>query len=195
MLLNDAYPEKFRKALERRVRAQGINVLLQDKVAIPPEGTIGVKTARGISLVDADLFVQAYGARPNTELIATLDRDVITPQGLVRVNKHLEIPNHPGVFAAGDIIDWPEQKQAHKAVEHVPVVVGNVLSYLEGKPLREEYRGSPETIVIPVGKDGGSGFVDVIGGIRVVVGDLIVRNVKAKDLSVDRARETLGYKQ
>ena len=124
------------------------------------------------SLADADLFVraimwlsqygdthstcctqvQAYGARPNTELIATLDRDVITPQGLVRVNKHLEIPNHPGVFAAGDIIDWPEQKQAHKAVEHVPVVVGNVLSYLEGKPPREEYRGSPETIVIPVGK-------------------------------------------
>ncbi|KAI0329007.1 FAD/NAD(P)-binding domain-containing protein [Cubamyces sp. BRFM 1775] len=195
MLLNDAYPEKFRRALERRVRAGGINVILQDRVATPPEGTIGITTTKGIRLDDADLVVQAYGSRPDTELVATLDREAVTPQGHVRVSKNLGIPGHPGIFAAGDIIDWPEQKQAHKAVEHVPVVVANVLSYLEGKALREEYKGSPETIVIPVGKDGGSGYVDLVGGIRVVVGDMIVRKVKAKDLSVDRARETLGYKR
>ncbi|KAI0365682.1 FAD/NAD(P)-binding domain-containing protein [Pilatotrama ljubarskyi] len=192
-LLNDAYPEKFRRDLERRVRARGIKVLLGDRADTLPDGVTGLTTKSGTHIPDADLVVQAYGARPNTKFVTTLDPDVVTPYGTVRVDEHLEVPSHPGVFAAGDIIDWPEQKQAHKAVEHVPVVVANVLRRLRCALPAQVYRGSPETIVIPVGKDGGAGYVDVMGGVRVIVGDWVVRKVKAKDLSVDRARHALGY--
>ncbi|KAI0354849.1 FAD/NAD-P-binding domain-containing protein [Trametes cingulata] len=193
MLLNDAYPERFRRDLERRARARGIEVLLGDRVDALPEGTVGISTKNGTHIPDADLVVQAYGSRPNTTFVSTLDPKVVTSQGTVRVDEHLEVLGRPRVVAAGDIIDWPEQKQAHKAVEHVPVVVANVLRRLQGEPPHKVYKGSPETIVVPIGKNGGSGYVDVIGGMRVIVGDRIVRKVKAKDLSVDRARQALGY--
>lgn len=59
---------------------------------------------------------------------------------------------HPGIFALGDVIDWDEQKQAAKGANHLAVVAPNVQSYLEGKPLKKVYKGSPEMILIPLGK-------------------------------------------
>lgn len=98
------------------------------------------------------LQVPAYGARPNSSFISTLDQGVVTQSGTVRVNAFLEVVGHPGVFAAGDIIDWEEQKQAVKANTHAGIVAANVLSFLEGKPLKKKYKGSPELIIIPLGK-------------------------------------------
>lgn len=96
--------------------------------------------------------VPSYGARPNTDFISTLGQNVVTSKGTVRVNEFLEVPGHPGVFAGGDIIDWEEQKQAAKAATHAQVLIANVTSFLEGKPLKKAYKGSPELIVIPIGK-------------------------------------------
>lgn len=76
----------------------------------------------------------------------------MTAKGTVRVNEFLEVPGHPGVFAGGDIIDWEEQKQAAKAGTHAQVIIANVTSFLEGKPLKKAYKGSPELIIIPIGK-------------------------------------------
>ena len=68
------------------------------------------------------------------------------------MNPTLEVQDHPGIFALGDVIDWNEQKQAAKSVNHLAVVAPNVQSYLEGKPLKKVYKGSPEMILIPLGK-------------------------------------------
>jgi len=56
------------------------------------------------------------------------------------------------VFAAGDIIDWPEEKQFGKTVGQAAVVAENIVSYLADKPLRKEYTGSPEAIILTNGK-------------------------------------------
>lgn len=56
------------------------------------------------------------------------------------------------MFALGDIIDWPEQKQAAKTKAHADVVAANIQSYLTGQPLSKVYKGSPEMIVVPLGK-------------------------------------------
>ena len=96
--------------------------------------------------------IQAFGAKPNTEFVKSLGQGVVNERGLVKVNEYLEVPGHPGVFAVGDIIDWEEQKQAAKANTHVQVVSANVVSFLEGKPYKKKYKGSPEMILIPLGK-------------------------------------------
>ena len=70
----------------------------------------------------------------------------------MRVNEFLEVRGHPGVFALGDIIDWPEQKQAVKAMAHSLIVATNVTSFLDGKPLKKVYKGSTEMILVPLGK-------------------------------------------
>ena len=77
---------------------------------------------------------------------------VLTETRHVRVKSTLELPEHPGVFAAGDIINWREQKQAGKASKHGVVVAANVASFLAGQPQTKAYKGSMEMIAIPVGK-------------------------------------------
>ena len=79
-------------------------------------------------------------------------KDVLTDKGYVRVNEHLEVHGHPGVFAVGDIVDWPEQKQAAKAMWHAPVAAANVLSFVQGKPPQKVYKGAPELIMVSLGK-------------------------------------------
>ena len=94
----------------------------------------------------------AFGSKPATSFITSLGNDVVTAQGTVRVNEFLEVPGHSGVFAAGDIIDWEEQKQAAKAGAHAGIVVANVTAFLQGQELKKAYKGSPEMILIPLGK-------------------------------------------
>ncbi|KAI0823945.1 FAD/NAD-P-binding domain-containing protein [Trametes gibbosa] len=190
-LINDTYPDKFRKDIERRARALGIEFILGDKLDTPPEGTVGVTTHNGKSIPDADLVVPAFGSRPNTSFISTLGTGVVTERGTVRVNQFLEVPGHPGVFAAGDIIDYPEQKQAAKANGHIKVVAANVVSFLQSKPLKKSYTGSPDMILIPLGKSGGAGFLGFLWGI--LVGDWVSKTLKGKDLMVPAARTALGY--
>ena len=95
--------------------------------------------------------VHAFGAKPNTEALASFG-DALTSRGFVRVNENLEVRGHPGVFAAGDIVDWEEQKQAMKAMAHASIVAANVVSFVQDKPLKKVYKGSPEMIIIPLGK-------------------------------------------
>ncbi|KAL1950022.1 hypothetical protein VTO73DRAFT_5144 [Trametes versicolor] len=191
LLVNDTYPDKFRKDIERRARAKGIEFILGDKLDVPPEGTVGVTTRNGKKIPDADLVVPSYGARPNTDFISTLGQNVVTSKGTVRVNEFLEVPGHPGVFAGGDIIDWDEQKQAAKAGTHAQVIIANVTSFLEGKPLKKAYKGSPELIIIPIGKTGGAGYMGFLWGI--LVGGWFARTVKGKTLMIPQARAGLGY--
>ena len=61
-LLNDAYPEKFRVDLERRVRAFGIDLILNDAVDTAPGVASGVTTQGGKTLPDADLIVRSSSA-------------------------------------------------------------------------------------------------------------------------------------
>ena len=95
--------------------------------------------------------VHAFGSKPNTEMLAGF-KNTLTERGFVRVNEFLELRGHPGVFAVGDIIDWPEQKQAAKAMGHASVAAANVVSFVQDRPLKKAYKGSPEMILIPLGK-------------------------------------------
>ncbi|KAI0329006.1 FAD/NAD-P-binding domain-containing protein [Cubamyces sp. BRFM 1775] len=190
-LLNHTYPDKFRKDIERRARLRGIDLILGDKLDVPPEGTIGVTTHNGKQLPDVDLVVPAFGSRPNTGFILSLGEGVLTRNGTVRVNEHLEVLGHPGVFAAGDIIEWNEQKQAAKANTHAAVVAANVVSFLEGKPYKKVYKGSYEMILIPLGRTGGAGYLGFLWGI--MLGDFFSRLLKAKELMISQARAARGY--
>lgn len=57
MLLNKAYPDKFRLALDRGLKARGVEIIYNDFIDdIPAEGVVGVATRNGNKL-DADLVV------------------------------------------------------------------------------------------------------------------------------------------
>jgi NADH dehydrogenase FAD-containing subunit len=93
------------------------------------------------------------GPRPNTSFIgASLGADTLTSGGQVKVTSTLQLPMHPHIFAGGDIIDWPEQKQAGKCRAHTNVITANVLSLLAGQKPSKVYQGSYEMIIITFGK-------------------------------------------
>ncbi|KAI0629807.1 FAD/NAD-P-binding domain-containing protein [Trametes polyzona] len=190
-LVNDTWPDKFRQDVERRWRLRGVEFILGDKLDIPPEGTTGVTTHKGRHIPDADLVIPAFGSRPNTGFLKNFDEDVLTPYGNVRVNDNLEVIGHPGVFAAGDITDRKETKQASKAHRHVPVVVANVISYLQGEPPKRAYKGLPESIVITLGSNGGAGYFDILWGI--MIGDWLSKWLVARNLGIRKSRAFRGY--
>lgn len=97
--------------------------------------------------------VRTSGPRPNTGFLASsLGVDILNEEGFVCVTPQLQVTNHPSVFAAGDVVEWEEQKQFGKTVGQAPVVAANIISFLADKPLKKKYTGSREIIALSNGK-------------------------------------------
>ncbi|KAG6380889.1 FAD/NAD(P)-binding domain-containing protein [Boletus reticuloceps] len=131
-LLNSTYPSSFRRGLATRLLARGVELLFNDYVQ-----------------------VSARGPSPNTAFAASLGSSTLSPSGFIRVKPTLQVVDHPRIFAVGDVIEWPEQKQASKVASHAKVVVQNVLNVLAGEnDALVSYQGSAELIVITNGRVG-----------------------------------------
>lgn len=147
-LLNKAYPDKFRHNVEKRIRSRGVDVILDDYI----DSLDGSTTRKGVQL-DTDLVVFARGARPNTSWIApSLGEEAVTKQGFIRVKPTLQVDGYPSIFAVGDAIDYPEQKQLGKYTAHAEVVTANLSSFVKNKQPSKEYKGQSEMILVTMGK-------------------------------------------
>jgi len=191
LVLNPTYPVKFRKMVGAQFKARNIELILNDIVESFPEsdsGEIGLKSGQKIN---ADLIVRTSGPRPNTEFLASsLGADILTEAKFVRVSPQLQVQGHPSVFAAGDIVDWPEEKQFGKTVGQASVVAENIISYLANKPLRKEYTGSPEAIILTNGKSSGAVYLPFLWGL--VFGPWFARMVKSKSLLLGFVRSKMS---
>lgn len=148
--MHDFYPDKLRDYTGSQLTARGVEIILNDYIdSFPSEGHDKVRTRKGRDIV-SDLVIVSRGGTPNTSFVNTLVP--LTAQGRVPVEATLEVKGHPGVFAAGDAIDWEEQKQYAKIKNHETVVVQNVLDRLAGREPSKRYAGSTELIVITNGK-------------------------------------------
>ncbi|KAF9520561.1 hypothetical protein BS47DRAFT_1335729 [Hydnum rufescens UP504] len=193
LLLNDAYPDKFRNSTVARVKQFGVNLVLDDKLESLPEGTTTATTTKGQKLT-ADLFISTRGPKPNTDILKSFDPSVITPSGHVKVLPTLQVPLANGkanLFALGDIIDWNEQHKFTTAVAHGEILVNNVLGAINnGVTPPIPYQGSEESIMITVGPRGGLWFVPKLWGLTF--GDWVVSTIKS-GLFIPNARALLGY--
>ncbi|KAH9932799.1 FAD/NAD(P)-binding domain-containing protein [Epithele typhae] len=126
-----------------RAEAVGISFVLGNALDAAPGKVSGVTTRDGKSLPDADLVVHAFGAKPNTEILKGAFDDALTARAPSRSTSSLR-------SAA------TRRKQAAKANTHAAVAAANVVAFLAGKPLPKSYKGSPEMIMIPLGKSGGA---------------------------------------
>lgn len=189
-LLNAAYPDKYRKAIENDVTARDVHLVLGEYVdEIPDVGQPAI--TRSGKTLDSDLVIDTRGPRPNTELLSQLSPPVLAANHFVKVRPTLQVEGHDSIFAVGDIVDIKEQKQAAKAGSHAAVVAANVLSYLDGRPLKKEYKGSPELIIITNGSERGVAFLGFLWGI--VLGNWFSRFLKSRTLMVPQGRAALGY--
>ncbi|KAJ7266473.1 FAD/NAD(P)-binding domain-containing protein [Mycena haematopus] len=191
LLFNDAYPNKFRRAMAKGLTARGVKLHLGDVVENPvPAGCTVVVTRTGLTL-SAGLILRTTGAsHPNTAFIKSLDADVLTPAGFVKVKPTLQLFNYPNIFAAGDAIEWKEQKQALKCYAHAKVVTKNVARYNKAVPLKN-YATGFEAIIVTNGKRGGASYFDVLWGI--LLGKWFTSMAKSKSLLVPLFRKESGF--
>ncbi|EIN13948.1 FAD/NAD(P)-binding domain-containing protein [Punctularia strigosozonata HHB-11173 SS5] len=190
-LLNPTYPRKYRAFIEKQIRARNIDIVFGDFIdEIPAVGSTTITTRNGKTFEDV-LVVPTRGGRPNTAFLASsLGNQVLNEQGQVKVRPSLQLSAYDDVFAAGDIIDWKEQKQLAKYPVHAGVVAANILSILSGQSPTKVYKGTFELIVLTNGANGGAGYFDVLWGI--VLGNWFAKLVKSKGLMIDMKRKELG---
>ncbi|TFY77916.1 hypothetical protein EWM64_g6094 [Hericium alpestre] len=187
-LLNAAYPDKFRTKAEQGMRTRNIDIVFGDYVDdFDAKGSI---TTRKGQKLEGDLVVPTYGARPASEFVASLGSDTLTDRGHAKVRSTLQLRAFDNIFAAGDILDWKEQKQLAKCRGHAAVIVANVLSILGGAAPAKEYKGSIEMILVTNGKNGGVGYLDILWGITL--GNFIARLLKSKTLLIGEIQSAYG---
>ncbi|KAF7311070.1 FAD/NAD(P)-binding domain-containing protein [Mycena chlorophos] len=190
-LVNETYPARFRKSLDKSLHARGVNIILNDFVDEFPADGQPVKTRKG-NVIDADLVVATKGPRPRTAFVAeSLGEKVLDERGQIIVEPTLQLPGHANIFALGDAIKWAEQKQVMKAMAHADIVAANLVSLLSGKTALKKYKGSSEFLVVTNGREGGRAYLGILWGI--VLGDWFVRLVKARTLLISMTRGAMGY--
>lgn len=97
--------------------------------------------------------ISARGPSPNTAFTSSLGSSTLNSFGFIKVKPTLQLVDYSNIFAVGDVIEWPEQKQAAKTASHAGVVVKNVLNVLAGKNnALANYGGSPELIIVTNGR-------------------------------------------
>ncbi|KAF9051854.1 hypothetical protein BJ165DRAFT_1401308 [Panaeolus papilionaceus] len=186
-LINSSYPQKFRDKVTRRVADLGVNLVLDDYLDTT-ETQGEVTTRKGRKLV-ADLVVQTRGFTPNTHFVgSSLGPETLSASGFVKVLPTLQLSeNHPRILAAGDIIEYPEQKQAVKTYFHASVIAKNVLALSQGKQPPAKYTGSSELAIISLGKRKGISFIGVLWGL--IFADWFTVAAKSKNLLIPKSNE------
>ncbi|KAI0296460.1 FAD/NAD-P-binding domain-containing protein [Russula brevipes] len=186
-LLNSAYPNKYRKRVEKDLTARGVNIVFNDYIdnfeANPP-------VTRSGRQLEGNLVVPTFGARPATDFVKSLGSGVLTPRGQIKIEKTFQLPSHPNVYAIGDVTDWAEQKQAAKAPKHAQIAAANILSQLNGGAPKKNYSGQPELIIITNGKKHGISFMGMLWGITL--GNWFSSSMKGKELMVGATRKGYG---
>ncbi|KAI9441256.1 FAD/NAD-P-binding domain-containing protein [Lactarius indigo] len=172
-LLNSAYPNKYRKLVEKDVTSRGVNIVFND-----------------YRQLEGDLIVPTFGSRPGTGFVKSLGSGVLNARGQIKVAPTFQIESHPNIYAIGDVIDWSEQKQAAKAPKHAQIAAANILSQLNGSSPSKQYTGQPELIIITNGKKHGSSYLGFLWGITL--GNWFSSSMKGKELMVSMTRKAYG---
>ncbi|KAH8818830.1 hypothetical protein DL96DRAFT_1750120 [Flagelloscypha sp. PMI_526] len=193
LLLNDAYPERFRRRVDKSVRERNIDIVYNDAIdeisSFP--ALDGVRTRNG-KHIPADLVLSARGGRPNTSFLnATPLSSSLNGKGQVQIRSTFQLKQGDSIFAMGDITDLPEQKTIKKANEHASYIAQNVLAFLDGKSKMKEYKPSGEAIAVVNGRRGGVTYLGILWGI--VLGNWFTRLIKSGNLLIPMFNTEMGY--
>ncbi|KAF0485057.1 FAD/NADP-binding domain-containing protein [Gigaspora margarita] len=195
-LLTDKFPKKMTDRLAKQLREFNVKLIFGEKVIFPSSGIgdglspLTLETDKGTQIYSDVQFV-AFGAKPNTEVIKTLDQSLIEQYTtLVKVMPTLQLEHdeYAHIFALGDITNIKETKLAYRANLHADVITKNIIALINNKKLAE-YKPGPEVMIVPVGKAKGAGLLP-IG--NMVIGSFMTKSLKGKTLMVDKTWKSLN---
>jgi NADH dehydrogenase FAD-containing subunit len=163
-ILIGPYDQALRDELRRQLDALGVELRLGTAItelpSVPPAtlAPIALATANGGQLV-ADIWFRAFGVRAHSEYLegGTL-QDRRDERGYVRVDEHLRVVGETQTFALGDLAD-ADRDMAGIAGAQAAVVAANIRALITGTAELTSYQTFPPMIAIPLGPEGGAGFI------------------------------------
>jgi apoptosis-inducing factor 2 len=184
-ILAGPYHQALRDELRRQLDGLGIEVRLDAQlrelpVAAPATlAPITVHTANGATL-DADMWFRAFGVRPHSEYLAggSLD-DRRDERGYLRVDEHLRVAGETSIFAIGDLGD-ADRDMAGVATRQAELTAANIRALITGNGELAAWERFPPLIAIPLGPEGGSGFLG-----DGVADPATIAQVKGRDMLID----------
>lgn len=140
--LPDHHPD-VRRWIDGQLARDGVTVHPFHR-AVPPTGTAPqrvtsgpVEWSTGQAPFEADAVLWATGSvTPHTGF---LPAEVLDEDGFVRVDEHLQVIGHPGVFAVGDVAATDPLRSSARNWGH-RIAVANVRASLRGRNPRRRFR-------------------------------------------------------
>jgi NADH dehydrogenase FAD-containing subunit len=183
-ILTGPYDQALRDELRRQLDDLGVELhlgrALSELPTTPPAtlGAIRVATEGGPELV-ADIWFRAFGVRPHSEYLegGSLS-DLRDERGYVRVDEHLRVVRETHVFALGDLSD-ADRDMAGIATKQASVVAANIRALITGEGELTSYETFPPLIAIPLGPEGGAGFIG-----DGVAGAATIAELKGRDMII-----------
>jgi NADH dehydrogenase FAD-containing subunit len=184
-ILTGPYDQPLRDELRRQLDELGVELrlgsALGDLPSAPPAtlDAIRIATEDGDELV-ADIWFRAFGVRPHSEYLdhGSLG-DRRDERGYVRVDEHLRVDGETHVFALGDIAD-ADRDMAGIASRQAALVAANIRALIDGDGELERYAKFPPMIAIPLGPEGGAGFIG-----DGVAGAATIAELKGRHMLID----------
>ncbi|KZO94367.1 FAD/NAD-P-binding domain-containing protein [Calocera viscosa TUFC12733] len=160
-LMNNFHP-KMHEVIMDRCKELGIDVIVEDRVKVPPAGFPVGKGEFNIQMqsgktIQADFAIVCTGQVPLSDFIRPLSPSSITSDGHLHVKPTLQLgdPQHPNIFAIGDVADTGGQKAARPGFKQAMIVAQNIkaLSEARGDAVQTltEYTGDPSAIHLTLG--------------------------------------------
>jgi NADH dehydrogenase FAD-containing subunit len=169
-ILTGPYDQDLREELRRQLDALGVELrlgsTLGDLPSAPPATLAPIRIAvqDGNELV-ADIWFRAFGVHPHSDYLGGDRRDA---RGYVRVDDHLRVAGETRVFAVGDVSD-ADRDMAGIASRQAGVVAANIRALITRVGDLATYETFPPMIAIPLGPDGGAGFIgDGVAGAATI---------------------------
>jgi NADH dehydrogenase FAD-containing subunit len=185
-ILAGPYDQALRDELRRQLDGLGIELrlgtVLSELPSAPPAtlAPIRIATADGDEIV-ADIWFRAFGVRPHSEYLeggSLADRR--DDRGYVRVDEYLRVAGETQVFALGDVSD-ADRDMAGIATAQAEVVAANIRALITDTGDLTSWQLFPPLIAIPLGPEGGAGFLGDGVADRATIAE-----VKGRDMLVER---------
>ncbi|KAJ7162259.1 FAD/NAD-P-binding domain-containing protein [Mycena filopes] len=145
--LMSRFHPKLDSIIKERAHKVGVNLILGQRVKVPPNGfpisgpSYNVELADG-RLVPADVAVSCIGAVPLSSPLLSLSPSSVDPHSkFILVKPTLQITDRafPKVFSIGDVAATGANKAAAPGYAQAAVAVQNIVNMIAGRPERSEY--------------------------------------------------------
>lgn len=104
--------------------------------------------------VTADVVYTAVGVKPNSEFLEAELANVLTPNGLIKVDEFYKVDQTDNIYAVGDVADLPDLKLGAFASPQAKKLVGNLIAEQKGKALKA-HKNAPMMGMFPIGPEKG----------------------------------------